>query len=113
MNSMKKSAFISRLAAESGLTKAVANKVYKSFLNIIVSELMNGGSVSLTGFGVFTLAKHKGHEVSMNFEIASTEKKVIDDYYILKFRASDTLKRKLRTHAAPVGEIEIRTEDDG
>ena len=87
---MKKQAFISKLADESGLTRREANDVFNAFLRIVMSEVMKGEDVALRGFGTFRLQHHKGHAVSIG------KKDTIDGYYVLKFRASETLNKQLR-----------------
>ena len=56
---MTKTQLVARLAETNGMTKAEAQKALNGVINIISDELKNGGSVTLTGFGTFSVAERK------------------------------------------------------
>ena len=101
-----KRAFISKLADEKGLTVREAGDLYESFIDIILDEITKGNVVSLTGFGTFSLRFHKGHNICF-----ATDKKKIDDYYVLKFTSSNTLNAKLRDMRKADKNAVIETDD--
>jgi DNA-binding protein HU-beta len=52
---MNKADLIDHVATSAGLTKASAGEVVEAVLSGISGELQNGGSVSLVGFGTFSV----------------------------------------------------------
>lgn len=52
---LNKTELINAVAAEAEMTKVQAEKAIKSTLNAISGELSNGGSVTLIGFGTFSV----------------------------------------------------------
>ena len=56
---MKKAEMVSKLAESTGMTKKDAQKALAGVLNIISNELKAGGTVTLTGFGTFSVAERK------------------------------------------------------
>ena len=57
--SFNKQELVSKIAEESGLTKADANRALDATLDVISNALAAGGEVRLTGFGTFTTSKRK------------------------------------------------------
>jgi len=55
---MNKSELIDAIASESGLSKADAGRALDGFTGAVTKTLQNGDSVSLVGFGTFTV-KHR------------------------------------------------------
>lgn len=54
---MNKADLISHVAQEAGLTKAQAENAINSFTGAITSSLSGGDSVTLIGFGTFSVAE--------------------------------------------------------
>ena len=55
---MNKSDLVDAIAADSGLNKADAGRALEGFTSAVTSALKGGGSVSLVGFGTFSV-KHR------------------------------------------------------
>ena len=53
---MNKNELISAVADKSGLTKADAGRAVDAVVSSVTSTLSNGGSVSLVGFGTFSVS---------------------------------------------------------
>ena len=53
---MTKSDLISALSADTGLTKADADRFLKSFTNTLENTLKRGDSLTLIGFGTFSVS---------------------------------------------------------
>lgn len=56
---MNKSELIDAMSAQSGLTKADADRAYKAFVEVITDEMKKGESVSLIGFGTFLVRERQ------------------------------------------------------
>ena len=54
---MNKSELIDAIAADSGLSKADAGRALDAVTNSITGALKDGGSVSMVGFGTFSVKK--------------------------------------------------------
>ena len=54
---MNKAELVEAMAAEAGLTKADAQRALESFTSNIGKALKKGGTVSLIGFGTFSVKK--------------------------------------------------------
>jgi DNA-binding protein HU-beta len=54
---MNKSEFIGAVADEASLTKADADRAVEAMFNVVKKALKSGDSVSLVGFGTFTVRK--------------------------------------------------------
>lgn len=53
---MSKAEFVEKFAGIAGVTKAEAGRMVDAFTDAVVATLRNGGSVSLPGFGGFTVS---------------------------------------------------------
>jgi len=53
---MNKADLINHVAAEAGLSKSDASNAVEAILSGITSTLTDGGSVSLVGFGIFSVS---------------------------------------------------------
>ena len=62
---MNKSELIDAIAADSGLSKADASRALDGFTSAITGALKGGDSVSLVGFGTFSV-KHRGARSGRN-----------------------------------------------
>ena len=56
---MTKQDIVTNLSSKAGITKKAATMVYDAFLDLIKGELKKGSSVTLTGFGTFSVGKRK------------------------------------------------------
>ena len=54
---MNKSELVDSIAASAGLTKADAGRALDAFVNSVTKALKKGDSVSLVGFGTFSVRK--------------------------------------------------------
>ena len=54
---MNKAELISHVASAAGLSKSAAGDAVEAVIGGITGELANGGSVSLVGFGTFSVAR--------------------------------------------------------
>ncbi len=88
MNNIKitKRQFIAKISKKGKCKYREASEIYKLFLDTLTDEILAGNQVVLNGFGVFELKSHRGHEVRFS------EKTNCDEYYVLGFRASKSLK---------------------
>lgn len=87
---MSKKQFLSDVAKANDMSIKDITYAYDAIIDGIEDVVSSGRSLSLTGFGVFYLHKHKGHPVQ--FE-GATE---VSDYVVFKFSASDVLNRRFR-----------------
>ncbi|MCP4047624.1 MAG: HU family DNA-binding protein [Gammaproteobacteria bacterium] len=62
---MNKSELIDAIASDSGLSKADAGRALDGFTSAITGALKDGGSVSMVGFGTFSV-KHRGARTGRN-----------------------------------------------
>jgi len=86
---MNKTELIEKVAGEVEVSKAAAQKIVESVLGSIGSALGSGESVSLIGFGTFSVnerAARTGRNPQTGKEIAIPAKKMV------KFKAGKTLK---------------------
>lgn len=77
--SLNKTQLIGAVAGEAGMTKVDAEKAVKSTLEVIAKELAGGGSVTLIGFGTFSVlerAARKGKNPQTGETIKIAAKKV-------------------------------------
>jgi len=59
---MTKEEFISRIAKETGISKALAEKVVNSFTSNVTRVLKRGERLSLTGFGTFSVVRRRARK---------------------------------------------------
>ena len=62
---MNKSELIDAIAADSGLSKADAGRALDGFNSAVTGALKGGGSVSMVGFGTFSV-KHRAARAGRN-----------------------------------------------
>ena len=89
---VNKNEFLERISLKTGQSLDVVHLIYDACVNELQQIVCDRQDLSLTGFGVFSLKKHKGHPVQ--FEAASD---TVNDYVVLKFTASDVLMTKIRS----------------
>ncbi len=56
---MNKSEFVNAIAEETGLTKADAARAADAFVDVVTRALKDGDSVSLIGFGTFSVKRRE------------------------------------------------------
>lgn len=54
---MNKSELVAAIAEAAGITKADASRALQALLETITTNMSNGGGVSLTGFGTFSVSE--------------------------------------------------------
>ena len=89
---MNKAELVSKVAESAGLTKVAAEKTLKSVLGVITKALANDESVTLIGFGSFsvaTRAARTGRNPQTGKEIKIAERKVV------KFNVGKNLKESV------------------
>ncbi|MEJ5349268.1 MAG: HU family DNA-binding protein [Desulfosoma sp.] len=90
---MTKADLISRMADESGITKAAAEKALNSFVAAVADSLAKGEKVTLVGFGTFSVAERaqrEGRNPRTGETITIAASKTI------KFKAGSKLKEALQ-----------------
>jgi len=86
---MNKTEFVTKISKASGLTKSAAEETLSSVLEVITQTLTNDESISLAGFGSFSVTKRAartGRNPQSGEEIKISEKKVV------KFKPGQKLK---------------------
>ncbi len=89
---MNKAELVSKVAESAGLTKVAADKTLKSVLDVITKALANDESITLIGFGSFsvaTRAARTGRNPQTGKEIKIAERKVV------KFNVGKNLKESV------------------
>jgi DNA-binding protein HU-beta len=86
---MQKSDLIERIADDSGISKAAADRALNSLLANVTKELKKGGRVSLVGFGTFSISK-RAARTGRNPQTGEAIK--IKASKVPKFSAGKTLK---------------------
>ena len=86
---MNKGDLISAVAAGTGLSKADAGRAIDATTSAIAGELSGGGSVSLVGFGTFSVS-HRAARMGRN--PATGESIHINASKVPKFKAGKALK---------------------
>ncbi len=89
---MNKEELVSKIAADASITKVVAGKALKSFMESVSQTLSKGESVTLVGFGTFSVAQRaarKGRNPGTGAEINIPASKVP------KFRPGKALKEAI------------------
>ena len=90
-NKINKNEFIKMVAEENGLKVKDVKFVYEAIVDKIRDVICDDQDLSLTGFGTFSLQKHKGHPIQFR-----SDSDKVDDYAVLKFAVSDALMTKIR-----------------
>jgi DNA-binding protein HU-beta len=91
---MNKATLAEKIADRVGITKMQAEEALNKFVEITVSELTQGGEVTLAGFGTFSARKRKGRE-GINPRNPQ-EKITIPSVVVAKFKAGKNLKDALK-----------------
>ncbi len=86
---MSKAELVEQIAAETGMTKAEAERAVNAFINVVTSTLKGGDDVTLVGFGTFATgerAERQGRNPKTGETITIAAKKVV------KFKPGKALK---------------------
>ena len=89
---MNKSELVSKVAESANITKVAAEKTLKSVLEVIAKTLANDESITLVGFGTFSVTTRSARTVrnpQTGKEMKVAEKKVV------KFKVGKTLKESV------------------
>lgn len=87
---MNKSDLANAIAEAADVSKKVALDMLESFQSIVTKTLVEGGEVSLTGFGTFSVSQRKGR-MGVNPQNPS-QKIQIPAVKVPKFKAGKSLK---------------------
>lgn len=68
---MQKSDLIEKIAGDTGISKAAADRALKSLLDSVTQALKSGDRVSLVGFGTFSVSK-RGARTGRNPQTGET-----------------------------------------
>jgi nucleoid DNA-binding protein len=88
---INKSQFLQSISKSTGYSVRDLKTIFAAMEQEMVSVLVNGDELSLTGFGVFSIKQHKGHPVQ--FEAKG---KQVKDYAVLKFTPSGVFMSRIR-----------------
>jgi len=88
---LNKSEMLACVAKQNGITHKQARAFFDSIIDYIRANICEGKDVSLTGFGTFSLQKHKGHPVQF-----ASDTNTVKDYVVVKFTPSDALMTSIR-----------------
>ena len=91
---MNKAELAARIADLVGVPKKTAEEMIAAFEQITTLELVNGGEVTIAGFGTFS-AKQRAGRVGVNPQ-NPTEKIQIPPVIVPKFKAGKALKDSLK-----------------
>ena len=86
---MNKSDLIEAMATNAGVSEAAAGKALDAMMKSITGELMQGGRVSLVGFGSFSVSDRAARD-GRNPQTGATIK--IPARKVVKFKAGSELK---------------------
>ena len=88
---MTKAELIDAIAADAGISKKVAKRALDAFIQSVTNTLKNGESVSIKGFGTFSIsnrAARSGRNPQTGKEIQIASKRVV------RFKTSGSLIQK-------------------
>jgi DNA-binding protein HU-beta len=86
---MTKADLVGKVAADAGLTRAIAEKAVNSLVAVVTEALAAGEKITLVGFGTFEVAKRSERE-GRNPRTGETLK--IPPSKVVKFRVGSKLK---------------------
>jgi DNA-binding protein HU-beta len=101
---MNKAELINVISDRVGVTKKQAEDMVESFVDIVTSELVNDGDVTIAGFGQFT-ARTRAGRTGVNPQ-NPTEHIQIPPVRVAKFKPGKGLKDALKApkHSAPAAQ---------
>ena len=90
---MNKAEFVDALAAKTGLSKKDAKAAIEASIEIVTEELKKGNSVSLIGFGTFSVSQRAARTA----RVPGTGKEVqVPATKVAKFKAGKALKEAVK-----------------
>lgn len=89
---MNKGDLVSKLAEDAGITKVQANAALDAFTEAVAKTLKKGDSVTLVGFGTFSVSK-RAARVGRNPKTGEALK--IKAKKVAKFKAGKSLSEKI------------------
>ena len=90
---MNKAEFVDALAAKTGLSKKDAKAAIEASIEIVTEELKKGNSVSLIGFGTFSVSQRAARTA----RVPGTDKEVqVPATKVAKFKAGKALKEAVK-----------------
>lgn len=92
-NSMTKAELVSRAAESAQVTKALAEKILSGFVTGIESGLSEGKSITLVGFGSFSVEQRKERE---GRNPQTGKKMTIPASNYVRFKAGKALKNSVK-----------------
>ncbi|WP_353126241.1 HU family DNA-binding protein [Parapedobacter pyrenivorans] len=95
---MKKADLIERIAKESGISKGQAEKALNSFTGSVTASLKKGESVTLVGFGTFSVSQRSARN-GRNPQTGETIK--IKAKKLAKFKPGKTLSETVEKAKLP------------
>ena len=90
---MTKADLVSKIAEESGITKAQAEKAVDGFVSAVSGALATGDKITLVGFGTFSVGERAQRE---GRNPRTGEKIKIPASKVVKFKAGKTLSEKIK-----------------
>ncbi len=90
---MTKVELVGRIANESGITKSQAEKAVDGFVSAVSGALESGDSVTLVGFGTFTIGSRAERE---GRNPRTGEKLKIPASKVVKFKAGKNLSERVK-----------------
>jgi DNA-binding protein HU-beta len=90
---MTKADLVAKVAADAGLTRAIAEKAVNSLVAVVTEALAAGEKITLVGFGTFEVAKRSERE-GRNPRTGETLK--IPPSKVVKFRVGSKLKDEVK-----------------
>lgn len=100
---ISKQELIRAVADRAGLPVQTVATVYEALLVEVLEQVRGGARVNLFGFGQFYPQVHKGHEA----QFGAAGKGRLPDYTMLKFSASDGVRRFLALDAATAAKTRV------
>lgn len=94
MNKVNKVALAEQIAEKVGVSKREAEDMIAAFVDIVISTLQHGDTLTITGFGAFS-AKTRAGRTGVNPQNPS-EKIQIPPVTVPKFKAGKALKDSLK-----------------
>jgi len=94
MNKVNKAALAEQIAEKVGVSKKEAEDMVAAFVEIVISTLQDGDSLTIAGFGAFS-AKTRAGRTGVNPQ-NPTEKIQIPPVTVPKFKAGKALKDALK-----------------
>jgi DNA-binding protein HU-beta len=93
VSKMTKAEIVAKMAKDAGTPKTKAEKALNSFVDAVTTSLKKGKTVTLVGFGTFTVSKRKAR-VGRNPQTGAALK--IAAAKVPKFRAGKALKHAVK-----------------